>query len=61
MGTVTLEQIHQDMIGLKKEVEHIKIILEDEGTLSEETIKEVKESRKNKNTISNEVMRKEFN
>lgn len=60
MMEVTLEKIHEDMMELKKEVDHIKTMIEEEGKLSDEIIKEVEESRKQSKLISNEEMKKEF-
>lgn len=62
MATITLEQIHDDLIGLKKEMKHIKTMLEEEWEPSEEVIQEIGSSRKRspKEFISHEAMRKEF-
>jgi len=47
MGTVTLEKIYDEILGLKTEVEYIKECLhEDFLELSEETKKEIEDSRK---------------
>ena len=60
MQNITLEKIHEDMIELKKEVNHIKTMIEEEGSLSDEVIKEVEESRKQSKLISNKKMKSEF-
>lgn len=62
MGAITLEKIHEDLIGLKKEMKHIKILLEENFELSEDVIKEIEESRKRpkEEFISHEEMKKEF-
>ena len=47
MATVTLETIYGEIIGLKKEVESLKECFhEDFHELSEETKKDIEESRK---------------
>ena len=47
MSTITLEKIYDEIIGLKTEVESIKECLhEDFLELSEETKKEIEDSRK---------------
>ena len=47
MTTVTMEQIHEEIIGLKKEMFEIKECLhEDFLPLSEETKQDIEESRK---------------
>ena len=62
MAQITLELIHKDLMDIKKEMEYIKYILEEDFEISEEVISEVQESRKRlKNEfISNEEMKKEF-
>ncbi len=47
MALVTLEQLHEDITGLKKEMEQLKECFhEDFLPLSEETKKDIEESRK---------------
>jgi hypothetical protein len=62
MQNITLNQIHEELIGLKKEVAHIRLVLDEEYELSDHIIKGVKESRNRpKNEfVSNEAMRAEF-
>ena len=62
MTTITLKQIHEDLIGLKMEMEHIKTLVQEDLQLSDELIKEIEESRKRpkKDFISHEDIRKEF-
>lgn len=62
MGTVTLEQIHKDLIGLKKEIEHLKTLIEEDFELSDDVVKEIEESRKrpSQEFISQDDMREEF-
>ena len=62
MVTITIEDIHEDIIGVKKELEHIRTILEEDYELAEDVIKDIKESkvRSSKEMISHEEMRKEF-
>lgn len=59
---VTLEKIHQDIVGLKKEVEHLKTLVEEDFELADGVVKDIEASRKRsrKEFVSNEDMRKEF-
>lgn len=63
MGTITLEKIHEDLQGLKKEISQIKDMLKEDFEVSDEVIKEVKASRlrSKKDLVSQDEMRKEFN
>ena len=60
--TITLEKIHQDLVTLKREMMHIKFLLQEDFELSDEVIKDIEASRKRprKEFISHEAMRKEF-
>ena len=62
MATITLEQLHQDMIGMKKELFHIRTILEEDFEPREEVVQEIERSRKRPKAefISHEEMRREF-
>lgn len=62
METATLNQIHEDMVGIKKELEEIKSILEEDPKLSTDLSAEIELSRKRpkKDFISHEEMKKEF-
>ncbi len=60
MGSITLEQLHQDLQGLKKEIEDIKTILEENFELKDDVVDEIKASRKTKLLISHDAMRDEF-
>lgn len=62
MPEITLEQIHRDIIGLKEEMKHLKILIEEDFELNEGVIKEIEDSRKRdfKGLISHERMKKEF-
>ncbi len=62
MSTVTLKQIHDDLLDLKKDMEHIKFLVEEDFEVMPHIVKEVEESRKRprKEFISHEEMRKEF-
>ncbi len=62
MHTITLTQIHKDLIGLKNEMEDLKMLIKEDFELSDEVIKEIEESKKRpkENFISHEEMRKEF-
>ena len=45
MGTITLEQIHQDIIGLKKEMKYLKALIKEDFELSDSAKKELEEAR----------------
>ena len=62
METITLEQIHEDLIGIKKEMQYIKTLIEQDYGLSDSLKSEIEKSRKrpSEELISNEEMRKEF-
>jgi len=60
MGTITLERIHEDLIGLKKEMEKLRLIVAENYELSDDLVEDIKSSRKNKVLVSQEAMRKEF-
>ncbi|MBN2517296.1 MAG: hypothetical protein JXB14_00465 [Candidatus Altiarchaeota archaeon] len=62
MENVTLAQIHKDLLTLKKEVAHIRLVLDEEYELSDHIVKGVEESRKRpaKDFVSNEAMRAKF-
>ena len=62
METVTLNRIHEDIQSLRKEVEEMKIVLEEDLEISDEVVKEILESRSRskEELISNEDMIKEF-
>jgi len=62
METIILQQIHEDLLNLKKEVSHIKILIEEDLELSDDVVREIKDSRKRpkEEFISHEEMRKEF-
>lgn len=62
MGAITLDKIHEDLIKLKKDVDHIKMVIDEDFELSDEVVKDIEESRKRpKNQfISHEQMKKEF-
>lgn len=62
MENVTLAKIHKDLISLKKEVAHIRLVLDEEYELSDHVVKGVEESRKrpDRELISNDAMRAKF-
>jgi uncharacterized protein YdcH (DUF465 family) len=62
MQNITLNQIHKELMGLKKEVAHIRLVLDEDYELSDHIAEAVEESRcrSEKELISNEGMRAEF-
>jgi hypothetical protein len=62
MQNVTLDQIHRELMGLKKEVAHIRLVLDEESEPSNYIVQNVEESRKRpkEEFISNDEMRAEF-
>jgi hypothetical protein len=46
METITLERLHKEVLGIKKELKRISLILEEDFELSEEAKKELIEARK---------------
>ena len=62
MANITLEKIHEDITALKKDIEHIKMIVDEDFELADEVVEEIDESRKRpkKEFISNDEMGKEF-
>jgi len=62
MASVTMEQIHEDLIGIKRELQHLRDIVEENFDLADDVISDIKESRKKLTSqmISHEEMRKEF-
>lgn len=62
METITLKEIHEDIMGLKKELRFIKTLIGNEHLLADDVIKEIEESRKKpeKEFISHAEMRNEF-
>ena len=62
MGAITLKKIHEDLMGIKKELEHIKTLVEEDFELSESVLRDIEESRKRprKEFVSHEDMKKEF-
>jgi hypothetical protein len=62
MGEVSLEKIHEDIVGLKKDVEHIKTLIEEDYAVAEDVVGEIKKSRKRPDSefVSHEELKKEF-
>ena len=46
MSTVTLERIYEDMMVMKKDIEHIKTLIDEDFEVSSEVAKKIQESRK---------------
>lgn len=62
MSGITLEKIHEDIMNLKKDIEHIKMKIDEDFELADDVVKEIRDSRKRpkEEFISNEEMGKEF-
>lgn len=62
MAQITLEQIHKDMIGMKKEMEHLKTLIKEDYELADDVVTEIEESRKRpiNEFVSHDDMKKEF-
>ena len=46
MESITLEDLHKELLGLKKELKRLSLILEEDFELSDEAKKELSEARK---------------
>lgn len=59
-STITLEHLHEDMIGLKQELELIKSIIEEDFELTPQAKKALEKARKTSKTeyISQDALRK---
>ena len=62
MPTVTLEEINQNIIGLKKEIEGLKEYVHEDFELADDLKKEIEEARKTSRSkyIKHEDVRKRF-
>jgi hypothetical protein len=62
MENVTLMGIHKDLLALREEVAHIRLILDEEYELSDHIVRGIEESRRRpeKEFVSNEAMRAKF-
>ena len=62
MTTVTLEQIHEDLVGIKEEIAHLREVVDEEFELSTDVLEEIQVSKRRPASamISHEDMRKEF-
>jgi len=62
METITLERLHKEVLGIKKELKRISLILGEDFELSEEAKKELREARKEpiSSYIDHEEVLKEF-
>ena len=62
MEAVTLEQIHEDIMGIKEELVEIKTILEEELELAEDVREEIEQSRNRpqQEFLSHGELKKEF-
>lgn len=62
MENVTLTGIHRDLLALREEVAHIRLVLDEEYELSDHIIRGVEESRRRpeKEFVSHEAMRAKF-
>jgi len=62
MATMTLEQLHEDMIEIKKDLQYIKETIDENLQITEDVKQDIQESRtRNKQEfISQEEMKNEF-
>ncbi|MFQ6137106.1 MAG: hypothetical protein ACE5PM_08005 [Candidatus Hydrothermarchaeales archaeon] len=62
METITLEQLHKEILGIKEELKRISSLLEEDFELSEEAKKELYEARKEpiSSYVDHEKVIKEF-
>ena len=62
MESVTVEQIHEDLVSIKKEIEHLRTIVEEEYELADDVIIDIEESKKRSShaMVSHKEMKKEF-
>ena len=62
MADVSLEKIHEDIMGLRKDVERIKTLVEEDYGVADDVVFEVEESRKRPKSefVSHDDMKKEF-
>lgn len=62
MSEITLDKIHEDIMGLRKDIEHIKSVVDEEYELVDDVVIDIKKSknRAEKEFVSHEEMRKEF-
>lgn len=62
MKSVSLDQVNENILDLKKEIEEIKEYIHEDFELAEDVIDDIEESRKRpkEELIPHEEMRKEF-
>lgn len=62
METITLEKIHNDILGLKEEIKQMRVFIEEDFEIADDVIKEIEESQKRpeKEFISHKEMGNEF-
>ncbi len=62
METITLEQIHHDLVNLKNEMEHLRTLIQEDYELSDDVVGDIVESRRRpkQEFISHEEIKKEF-
>ncbi len=62
MKTITLEHLHNEVLGIKKELKRISFILREDFELSDGAKKELKEARKEpiSSYVDHEEVLKEF-
>ena len=59
---VTLEQIHKDLMSIKKDIEHLKILVAEDYEIADDVVDDIEKSRKKRRHefITHEQMKKEF-
>ena len=62
METRSLKELREEVRGLKEEVEHLRMIVEEDYELADDVVAEIEESKRRSRSefISHEAMRKEF-
>ncbi len=58
--TITLEKINNNVLAIKKELDKIKMLLEEEFELSDWAKQELKKARSEKKSISHEKIMKKY-
>ena len=62
METKNIRELRKEVFELKEEVEHLKMIVEEDYDLADDVVAEIEESKRRPRSafVSHEAMRKEF-